>query len=509
MKSFAKKFLSLALAAVLLLGVFPMAAMAANEYKIFFYVEKFTGNPADAVGSMPVNDQTNYDAGDIIVPAELIPVGKALDRERITWGNGDAVDGSEATSKIDGADRNVILHFKDVAPVHVYLYKNEFTANTADIIGTITVNPGTVVTAAMVKAAAPTYENEVLEIEKTTYGNGTEPLGAAVDVDRNVIVHYKNTQPVVTLHSVSVEGTATSVNVKHGERMTNEQFRTLKSAVEIPAGKLMELRIGVHTTFDPSKPVESDLVLTPYFTDDPNYNPNPDGPKEYYTVKLDENWAENGSAGKVYYAPKEIQQNQRVGLLFKTDKNPAGLLPTPTRKDHVFLGWYLEGTNEPWNEETIFMQARNVTLVAKWAPEAQVFIKVFRNGDTKHAIIDQRIYGYPVNDYIECSDLKIGDYYKNGGKPYKFEGWYDRANWRLFLAKDNPQAVPGVYTHDNGGVVILYGMITDSSAPNNSKPDYTNPKTGDESMIIATTAVMLVSAGALAVFFMDRKRRNG
>ena len=37
MKSFAKKFLSIALAAVLLLGVFPMAAFAAEEHTVIFY----------------------------------------------------------------------------------------------------------------------------------------------------------------------------------------------------------------------------------------------------------------------------------------------------------------------------------------------------------------------------------------------------------------------------------------------------------------------------------------
>ena len=330
-----------------------------------------------------------------------------------------------------------------------------------------------------------------------------------INADRHILAHYEADEPEVVYHTVKVADTSATVTVKHGSKLSVTQIDTLKKAVTVPTGKKLDtLRFGNNIVLDTQTVIISDLEVAPYFVDDPNYNPRPDGADWYYTIHLDEGWAH----GAKYTAPKQIQQNQRFGIPFVTDKNPNGALPIPSRDRYVFRGWYVvdeDGymTNKKVTSETIFDEGRHVTLRAKWEREAEVYLHIFVN-NAKDPLLVQ-VFGYAEDETIYTKDLPIKTYYNNGGKSFEFQGWYDRDGWTLFRAKENPKPITAIQTSSVGGQTILWGHVTDKNAGSNSKPDNTNPKTGDESMIIATTAVMLVSAGALAVFFMDRKRRNG
>ena len=551
MKSFAKKFLSIALAAVLLLGVLPMAAFAAGEsFTLRYFTE--TGDEItdwkQEINEKNANVAPNLKDGVYTLQDWNVPMNyedpTGAGRKFLGWAYKNHPEDMAAKGQPISSDTMLIAVFEkkaDPKPEEKPEEKPEVspeTENTAYSIRYFYEN-GTELkewnqeVSKNNKRIAPylnadgSYELQAWNLPmniKDESGLNRQFLGWAyknhpadmakagdsISSETNLIMVFaKPAKPVYC--TVSVSGTSASVTVEKDSTLSAGQIQSLKDSVKVPTGKKLDsLRAANNEVLDTDTVIKTDLVVDPYFVDDPNYNPRPDGADWYYTIHMDEGWV----YGAKYDAPKQIQQNQRFGIAFKNDKNVNGALPVPSRNLHVFRGWYLvdeEGymTNKKVDAETIFDEGRHVTLRAKWEREAEVYLRIYRNGNTTTPYTIQPLYGYAEGEDIYTKDLKIGDYYKNGGKPFDFDGWYDRGGWTLYKAKDNPKPISSIKASEVGGQTILYCMITDSNAPSNKTPDHTNPKTGDESMIIATTAVMLVSAGALAVFFMDRKRRNG
>ena len=544
MKSFAKKFLSLALAAVLLLGVFPMAANAEGDNWIHYWTDEtmtvaYNGgawdqnltNPTDSRITLDASGKYTLDtwnlpdmgegmgwfycahpadqakAGDPVVAANLF-------LKEIPTVTPPAGDDDVVTPPVDGDDvvtppaAEWIRYYNEDGS-EIKGWAQELTASNPDkrIAAGLAAN-GEYTLADWNLPAMTDNTGLNRKFLGWAYKNHPADIAAIGDkvISANLIMKFEE----IEYKTVTVAGSSAKLTVKKGDRLTQTQLNTLKNAVECPVGKIVEsLRYNESTRMKAGDVIDTNKTVTAYFMDDPDYNPNPDGPHKYFIVHMDENYIDGATAGKTYDAPNMIKNNQRVGLAFKSSKNELGKLPVPSRQGYVFRGWYLEGTNQKWDEETIFDLNRDITLEARWDERAEVRLEIYRNGNTKNPIDVVKLYSFAVGEYIDASELDINNYYKNNNKPFKFSGWYDRDNWVEFKAGEKAEPISGIYASDVGAVTILRCMITDTSVSSNAKPDLSNPKTGDESMIIATTAVMLVSAGALAVFFMDRKRRNG
>ena len=555
MISFAKKFLSIALAAVLLLGVFPAAALAAEGNFIHYWTdasmnEKYMGGNWDQELSKDtprIKDNFDEATGEYTVQDWNLPaLDDTADSKFVGWFYcGHPADQCVAGEKIKSA--NLFPKFEKTAaptekpteapteepteaptekptqPAAEVKYLRYYNEDGSEITG---------FAQALSKdnaRIAPNLDdqgNYILQSWNLPM-NMTDPTGAnrkflgwafkghpkdMASVGQSVIsanliaVYEQPAKPVyhtITLKNAdkSVVGTMTVVD---GGSLNMADLG--KMAPKAPEGKEFDgWRIEANNEVVKSNTVfNSDATLIATYRDIEGYNPRPNGPQYLFNVTFDENY---NHGGKFTY---EVKDGQRMGTLFK-----GGKLPIPSRNLCVFKGWYLcdangNMTNNKVDEETLYSWGRDVTLKAKWESEARVKLMIFRNGNTDTPYDVVQLYGYAVGDVIKTSDINIKDFYKNGGKPFKWEGWFDRGGWTLYKAKDNPKPISSIQAVDLDGTTTLFCMVHDDNAPSSNKnPDRTNPKTGDESMIFATTAVMLVSAGALAVYFMDRKRRNG
>ena len=467
MISFAKKFLSIALAAVLLLSVFPMAA-SAEVFNVTIHVDGSAYVvPTTEDGKLDKSNE-EYKKADAAAGALA---NKGTRGAHVGW----AFKASKepcilSTYVFDTNDYNLIPRYEEVACQH----KHTSEHITKDASCTATGLKDVVCDDCGVTLA----HDVVIDKLAHTYDVVTEESTCKTQGRR-----YKQCTVCEYIDPDSVEILPLSTKHAWGE------WETVKPATATKEGVKQR-------TCEVCGKTETDVIPV---TDDPIVS---------YKITFDENKPSEFKAGtKNTY---EIKDGQRIATLFEGDA-----LPQATCNLHVFKGWYLcneDGsvTNVNITNETVFDFGRHVTLKAKWGREARVQLKIYRNGNTSTPYAEYPVYGYEVGDTLYTKDIKIGDWYKNGGKPFDFDGWYDRHGWTLFKAKDNPKPASAIEIGDLNADTVLFGMITDNNAPaSNKTPDHTNPKTGDESMIIATTAVMLVSAGALAVFFMDRKRRNG
>ena len=572
MISLTKKILSIALAAVLLLGVFPAAAFAAGgPHTVYVYYQNDAGNdmgfaykvdPA-AKGSLSVDDGYVLKADDAQLTAQInanMPANKEF--VGVVWGNGNAIGGVAGT---DGdpatyadsvfADRNVIVLTKDKAAAHTHNYIDEVVKPTCTEKGytkhtcacgdsyqdSETAALGhdwgewKVVTAPKVgveglqertcKRGCGAKETQAIPalLPTPTYTVTIKSGASGVTVPASTITVEENSNytnlPALTKEGYTLIGFRRDDNmiVNNGDAVMNANhtltgvwdknsyrvdFLDASGAVmytewvehgdkilNAPSYTSAGDKNGQHPTkwsVDVNAPVYSNLTISPVYSND------------IYTITLKAGY----EGGATRY--QNVRYGERIGKFF-----PNGKLPVLSRNRYILDGFYLEGTDEKWTEETIYNVEGDVTLVARWVEEARVKVMIYRNGKTSSAYDEVQVPGYKVGDTIYTKDIKIEDYYKNGGKPFKFDGWYDRQGWVLYKAGEFHSPAETVKTVGLDGTTLLFCMITDSSAPSNSNPDRTNPKTGDESMIFATTAVMLVSAGALAIYFMDRKRRNG
>ena len=269
--------------------------------------------------------------------------------------------------------------------------------------------------------------------------------------------------------------------------------------------------VTVTVTAKSTTPETPDKPVTPETPDKPA-TPDTDTvvPGMKYELYLDDNHPNGAVTGPYYF-----EYGQVLGTVpYVTNK--AGKIREPALTNYVFCGWNTkpDGTGVTYNEFSKMNFNGPVRLYAHWEKQCKLVLEVYRNGDTVHPVEVHTNWDYCALDVIDVpNDLPFSKYYNNGriGPNVTFRGWFGQDGWDALRLGKNPAAIPtqGLIEYPNGEI-HLYMMVNDPNVKTtNNKADLTNPKTGDESMIIATTAVMLVSAGALAVFFMDRKRRNG
>ena len=494
MISFAKKFMSVALAAVLLIGVLPAAAFAAEveqdqnvavaaapaeaEHYIKYFDEDGVTpwlNGGWDQTTLEVDAEGNYTLQEKNLPMNVTdPTGKG--REFLGyWGVNSGLQ-AHVGDKIQYANLKLVFaepkptepkptEPKPTEPAVQQKFTVSFKTNcdVADPASITVTENGTYDNLPALTRTGYTFQGWYYgetKVENTSKiaTNGDHTLEARWNINEYTVTFLKADGTVLTTKTV-----------KHGQKMDN-----------VPNVSEAGTQAGKHASkwdTDTNQVVTGNMTIKPLFS------------SNTYTITLDP--GVNGLETK----SKNVVYGERIGDL-----------PVPSRNRYVFKGWYLDNTE--FTANTTYNMDHDITLKAKWVEEARVKLFIYRNGNTKDPYDTVQLYGYGVGDVIKLSDVKIENYYKNGNKSFKFAGWFDREGWTLFKAGDNPKPIEQIKTVGLDGTTNIFCMITDKNAPSNSNPDKSNPKTGDESMIFATTAVMMISAGALAVVLMDRKRRN-
>lgn len=218
----------------------------------------------------------------------------------------------------------------------------------------------------------------------------------------------------------------------------------------------------------------------------------------------------NTNGGSVAYTSKTVTYGEKVGTL-----------PTPTRTGDVFLGWFDENGVQ-YTKDTVYSVAGDTTLVARWADEALVLLKIYINGDTSSAdrIVDMT--GYIKDQNVTRSEVEtvVKKYYKaKSSKGLDLDGLFLDDTWAEYKKNSNYAGTPTIQVESDEPMYIYvmvnnakYGATTTtsssssgSSGSSSSGEDSTNPKTGD--MIVVPMVFMMVSGSALAAAYLTSKKR--
>lgn len=209
-------------------------------------------------------------------------------------------------------------------------------------------------------------------------------------------------------------------------------------------------------------------------------------------------------------------------------------LPHPgTRDGYAFLGWYTDaecGGTEISSKANLSNVAKHPyveydvgALYAGWDQAKTVYLYIHTGGNTKEHTKLVRYYDVPATGF-SLTDINLGDIFPNYGKyddsvDEKY-GWYDNAQWKNYClnkhVNDTTEYVTAEYL-DTDDVHEFYIMLIDNGAnanagsangtgynDNKTTVDKSNPSTGDDIFVAVT--VMAVSACALLLFFMNKKR---
>lgn len=212
-------------------------------------------------------------------------------------------------------------------------------------------------------------------------------------------------------------------------------------------------------------------------------------------------------------------------------------LPHPgTRDGKAFLGWHL---SEDCGEDSLVSTKENLSNVAKhpiveadvtalyanWIEAKTVYLYIHTNGNTDEHTKLVKYYDVPVTGF-NLAAINLADIFPNYGKyddkgDEKF-GWYDKAQWDNYClgrhVNDTTDYVDAEYLDgddvhefyimlvDNGNDTTNTGNTNGNNGYNENKntADSTNPSTGDNIFVVMT--IMAVSACAVVVLFLNKKR---
>ncbi len=208
-------------------------------------------------------------------------------------------------------------------------------------------------------------------------------------------------------------------------------------------------------------------------------------------------------------------------------------LPHPgTREGYAFVGWFLEpeastliSTKDNLSNVSKheFVEYDHTALYAGWDNAKTVYLYIHTNGNTKEHTKLVRYYDVPATGF-DLTDIDLADIFPNYGKyddkgDEKY-GWYDNAQWKNYVlnkhVNDTTEYVDADYL-DTDDVHEFYIMLIDNGnnsstnsangngyKDNGTTRDPSNPSTGDDIFVAVT--VMAVSACALVLFFLNKKR---
>lgn len=221
----------------------------------------------------------------------------------------------------------------------------------------------------------------------------------------------------------------------------------------------------------------------------------------------------NANGGKCDTTSKTVTYDAKVGTL-----------PTPTKEGEVFMGWYDEDGNK-YTSDTVYKVAGDTTLYAKWTDEAFVLLKIYTGGSTASAdrIVD--LTGYIVDSKVTMDTVTsiVKSFYSvQTGYELKIEGLYTDETWADYKNNSSKAGTPTVQIVD-GELTYIYVMVsavktsgtttggtntggTTSGGTNaDTNADPSNPKTSDDSMIVMSMTMMVLTAAAFVAMTSRKK----
>ena len=221
----------------------------------------------------------------------------------------------------------------------------------------------------------------------------------------------------------------------------------------------------------------------------------------------------NANGGKCDTTSKTVTFDAKVGTL-----------PTPTKEGEVFMGWY-DADGNKYTSDTVYKVAGDTTLYAKWTDEAFVLLKIYTGGSTTSAdrIVD--LTGYIVDSKVTLETVAsiVKSYYSaQTGYELKIDGLYTDATWADYKTNSDKEGTPTIQIED-GELTYVYVMVsavktsgtttggsnnsgsTSGSTGSDANADPSNPKTGDESMIVVSMTMMVLAAVAFVAMTGKKK----
>jgi len=214
---------------------------------------------------------------------------------------------------------------------------------------------------------------------------------------------------------------------------------------------------------------------------------------------------------------------------------PVGILkalPNPGLRDgETFLAWYDQNGDLVSNVSNLANAAKHPdyypcmgNLSAEYVPSTVFYLYIYTNNDTEEFVKRVVYYGAPAEGEFNMNDIDLYEifpnYTKYDDKGDERYGWFDEVQWDKFCLNKPANEVEKILLGSEEGyeddIYQFYIMLVDNGNNNNSNNsgngyndnsstrDPSNPSTGDEIYVAVT--VMALSAAALVLFFLNKKR---
>ena len=223
--------------------------------------------------------------------------------------------------------------------------------------------------------------------------------------------------------------------------------------------------------------------------------------------------------------------NTTRSLTVTLGKNFPALPHPGTRDGYAFVGWYLEpeaSTLVSTKDNLSNVSAHPIVdadidaLYAGWDIAKTVYLYIYTNGETDEHTKLVRYYDVPQTGF-DLTDIDLYEIFPNYGKyddkgDEKY-GWYDNAQWKNYCMNKHVNdtteyIVPGdieddvlefhIMLIDNGNNASTGSTNGTGYNDNKTTVDSSNPSTGDNIFVAVT--IMAVSACAVLLIFMNKKR---
>ena len=179
----------------------------------------------------------------------------------------------------------------------------------------------------------------------------------------------------------------------------------------------------------------------------------------------------------------------------------------PTRRGYSFAGWYWDAKckDDVDGDEKV---TRDCTIYAKWTrrnSDKEVLLKIYLNENTKAAakVVDMDAYDNDGKITLTEVEKVVRKYYeeKYRDDDMDIDGLFTAKTWNHgdYSMRNAKKAIE-VNDHDD---TVIYVMVRDAQKISSGTADTSNPKTGDNIMMVVS--VMIMSGAALAYVFSKKR----
>lgn len=234
---------------------------------------------------------------------------------------------------------------------------------------------------------------------------------------------------------------------KYTVSFTDSKFNNLTDSIEVTYGS--------DYSFTQFKGIAG-YTHTSWMSDDmKNYSFNGKW-KTPYDISLNAHWDNNK-----YDITLDVNKGTLSETTIKVTYDESYSLPTPTRKNYNFLGWY-DSEDKKVSQKANWKRTQNETLTAKWTNVQNTYTFDAGNGTCS---VDSMVIGW--EDKWELPT----PIYKNDKATYKFTGWY-LGNVLIPQTGDS-----WTYTNKGGTLVAKWAVVSYKTG------NYPQTKITDESLI--------------------------